>query len=131
MMIRAGMNVARINFSHGTHDTHAQVIATVRRIAEEEGVVIGILGDLQGPKIRLGDFESIRIIPGDKLTLTLRSNFDVSKLELPMPHPEFVKDVKPGQRLLLDDGELEFMVTERNATDLIVEVIIGGELNKR
>lgn len=130
-MINAGMNVARINFSHGSHDTHARAIAMIRRIAQEEGTVIGILGDLQGPKIRLGDIDPIRLIPGDHLTLTLRDNFDISKVEIPLPHPEFVKDVNPGQRLLLDDGEIEFMVIDKTRSDLRCEVVIGGELKSR
>src|SRR5688572_4439922 len=73
-MIRAGMDVARINFSHGEHDTHARNIATIRRIAEEEGAIVAILGDLQGPKIRLGKIanEPITLNKGDRLTLTLR-----------------------------------------------------------
>lgn len=130
-MIRAGMNVARINFSHGEQDIHANAIATIRRVAKEEGVVVAILGDLQGPKIRLGKFDPIRIIPGDQLTLTLRENYNVANMELPLPHPEFVKDVNPGQRLLVDDGEIEFKVIDKNRLDLTCEVIIGGELKQR
>lgn len=132
-MIRAGMNVARINFSHGDHKTHAKAIADIRRIAEEEGAVVAILGDLQGPKIRLGKFEPIKIMPGDKLTLTLREDADPLKREVPIPHPEFVKDVSSGQRLLLDDGEIELLVQDKTAQDLCCEVIVsgGGELKER
>ncbi|MFP4321895.1 MAG: pyruvate kinase [Anaerolineales bacterium] len=131
-IIRAGVNVARINFSHGDHETHAQAIANVRRIAEEEGVVIAVLGDLQGPKIRLGRFDPIQIAPGDVITITLREDFDPAKNEVPIPHPEFVKDVGPGQRLLLDDGDLGLRVTDKiGGTDLVCEVLNAGELKER
>src|SRR6185295_18990238 len=108
-MIRAGMDVARINFSHGDYDTHANNIGLVRRLAEEEEAVVAIMCDLQGPKIRLGKIanEPVTLENGDKLTLTPRPA-DGTGMVFPLPHPEFVKDVKAGHRLLLDDGQLEF-----------------------
>ncbi len=131
-IIRAGVNVARINFSHGDHATHAQAIQQVRRIAEEEGVVVAVLGDLQGPKIRLGRFKAMRVVPGDLVTITLREDFNQDHYEVPIPHPEFVKDVRSGQRLLLDDGELGLRVTEKHGeTDLVCEVLNAGELKER
>lgn len=133
-MIRSGINVARINFSHGDYATHAHAIQTIRRLAEEEGKVIGILGDLQGPKIRLGQLgalEPLNLAPGDVLTLTARPNPDPGKLEISLPHPEFIADVDAGQRLLLDDGEIEFRVISKQAQDLICEVVIGGKLKSR
>jgi pyruvate kinase len=131
-MIRAGVNVARINFSHGDYDTHAKAIALVRRLAAEEGVTIAILADLQGPKLRLGRFSAIRLVRGDTLTLTTREPFDITRREVPLPHPELVRDVQPGQRLLLDDGEIELLVREKpHSTDLLCEVINGNELKER
>jgi pyruvate kinase len=128
-IIRAGVNVARINFSHGEYETHAKAIATIRRIAQEEGVVLAILGDLQGPKLRLGKFEPLRIVRGDTLTLTSREDFDQAQREVPLPHPELIRDVYRGQRLLLDDGEIELMVLDKpNSTDLLCEVIFGSQL---
>jgi pyruvate kinase len=131
-MIRAGMDVARINFSHGEHDTHAANIALIRRIAEEEDAIVAILGDLQGPKIRLGKIanEPITLEKGDKLTLTTRSA-DGTNMVFPLPHPEFVKDVKAGHRLLLDDGALEFKVLTKQNDDLVAEVVVGGPLSSR
>jgi len=131
-MIRAGMDVARINFSHGEHDTHARNIATIRRVAEEEDAIVAILGDLQGPKIRLGKIanEPVTLNKGDRLTLTLRPA-DGTNMVFTLPHPEFVKDVKTGNRLLLDDGALEFKVVSRQNDDLICEVIVGGPLSSR
>lgn len=132
-MIRAGLNVARINFSHGSKDQHADVIKRIRHIAKEEGAVVGILADLQGPKIRLGklDPDPIEINPGDQLVLTSRENPDQSKRHLPLPHPEFIRDIRPGNRLLLDDGELEMVVRSATGDSLTAEVIIGGLLKSR
>lgn len=131
-MIRAGMNVARINFSHGDHETHSRTIETVRRIAEEEGVVVAILCDIQGPKIRLGKIanEPITLKSGDTITLTLDAA-DGTNNVVNIPHPEFVRDIKQGMQLLIDDGKLEFTVRNVSGSTLICEVVIGGELTSR
>lgn len=131
-MIRAGMDVARINFSHGDHVTHGQAIDDVRRIANEEGAVVAILCDIQGPKIRIGliEHEPIMLKPGDTITLTLDpANGDNNIVTL--PHPEFVRDIKAGMQLLLDDGKLEFVVRATANRTLICEVVIGGALTSR
>ncbi len=136
-MIRAGMDVARINFSHGDHATHARNIELIRQAAAAENAVVAIMGDLQGPKIRLGKVagEPIQLKIGDTLTLTTRTNDpDVAaadKMIFPLPHPEFVRDVRAGHRLLLDDGALEFKVLTATSTDLVCEVVVEGELRSR
>ncbi|MBX3063947.1 MAG: pyruvate kinase [Anaerolineae bacterium] len=132
-MIRAGMDVARINFSHGDHEFHRKNIETVRRLAEEEGAVVAVMADLQGPKIRLGKIanEPALIKEGDHLTLTTRADADGTDMIFPLPHPEFVKDVRPGNTVLVDDGTLEFKVISRQANDLVCEVVVGGELLSR
>jgi pyruvate kinase len=131
-LIRAGMNVARINFSHGDHETHGAVIEHVRRIAKEEKTVVAILCDIQGPKIRLGTVaDEPRLLEvGDTLTLTTE---DVPGEDgvISLPHPEFVQDITVGTALLLDDGNLEFEVTEANSKKLTCKVVIGGELKSR
>ncbi len=131
-MIRAGMDVARINFSHGEDQTHMDNIERIRRIAKEEDAVVAILCDLQGPKIRLGKIavEPVMLQQGDKLTLTTRL-VDGANNVFPLPNPEFVKDVKPGNRLLLDDGQLEFKVIGKQMDDLLCEVVVGGPLSSR
>lgn len=131
-MIRAGMNVARINFSHGDHQTHGKTIDTVRKIADEEGAVIAILCDIQGPKIRIGKLEKepMMLAPGDKITLTLDDVIGKDGL-VSLPHPEFVKDIEAGTTLLLDDGNLQFKVTETTAKTVGCEVVIGGPLKSR
>ena len=131
-MIRAGMDVARINFSHGEDETHIANIERIRRIAQEEDAVVAILCDLQGPKIRLGKLakEPVMLKRGDKLVLTTR-DVDGSNNVFPLPNPEFVRDVKTGNRLLLDDGQLEFRVIGKQNEDLTCEVVVGGPLSSR
>ena len=131
-MIRAGMNVARINFSHGDHETHGKTIDTVRRIADEEGAVIAIMCDLQGPKIRIGKIanEPLDLKKGDTITLTL-DEADGTDNVVTIPHPEFVRGIKPGMALLLDDGKWEFVVKSATARTLVCEVVVGGPLTSR
>ncbi len=132
-MIQSGLDVARINFSHGTHETHAKNIALIRRLAEEEKAVVAIMGDLQGPKIRLGELkpDPLPIKMGDEIILTSRPDPDQSKKHLPLPHPEFLKDIRAGNKLLLDDGEIELAVKTRFGDDLVCEVVVGHELKSR
>lgn len=131
-MIRAGLDVARINFSHGEHATHSKAIDDVRRIAYEEGVVIAILCDIQGPKIRIGKIanEPIHLAIGDKITLTLDEG-DGTNNVVQLPHPEFVRDITSGMQLLLDDGKLEFVVKATTPRSLMCEVVVPGELTSR
>ncbi|MFN7980222.1 MAG: pyruvate kinase, partial [Vicinamibacterales bacterium] len=131
-MIRSGLDVARINFSHGDHETHSKAIDDVRRIAYEEGVVIAILCDIQGPKIRIGKIasEPIHLAIGDKITLTL-DEADGSNNVVQLPHPEFVRDITSGMQLLLDDGKLEFVVRATTPRSLMCEVVVPGDLTSR
>ena len=131
-MIRAGMNVARINFSHGDHKTHGETIDRVRRVAQEEDAVIAILCDIQGPKIRIGKLEKepMMLEPGDKITMTLDKVIGKDNL-ISLPHPEFVKDINAGTTLLLDDGNLQFLVQETTPQTIVSEVVIGGPLKSR
>lgn len=128
-MIQAGMNVARINFSHGNHEILGTYIDTVRRVAEEENAVIAILSDIQGPKIRVGRVanEPLMLQPGDKITLTLDKVPGENNI-ISLPHPEFVQDIKIGTTILLDDGNLQFLVKEVTPRNLHCEVVIGGAL---
>ncbi|MFW5708782.1 MAG: pyruvate kinase, partial [Chloroflexota bacterium] len=130
-MIQAGMDVARINFSHGEHERHSQTIDLVRRVAEEEKRVVAILCDIQGPKIRIGKItEPFDLKKGDEITLTL-DDADGTDNVVSLPHPEFVRDIGPGMRLLLDDGNLEFEVSDVTPRSLICRVILGGTLSSR
>jgi pyruvate kinase len=123
------MDVARINFSHGTKDEHAENIATIRRIAQEEGVPIAIMADLQGPKLRIGtiDPEPLILKTGDRLVLTTRSVTGRGNA-VNLPHPDLISDIRVGDPLLLDDGALELVIEEKGADELACRVIVGGEL---
>jgi pyruvate kinase len=131
-MIRIGLDVARINFSHGEYEAHSKAIDDVRRIATEEGAVVAIMCDIQGPKIRLGKItnEPLHLEPGDKITLTL-DNADGTNNVVQLPHPEFVRDISAGMQLLLDDGKLEFTVKATTPRSLICEVVVAGDLYSR
>jgi pyruvate kinase len=128
-MIRAGMAVARINFSHGDRASHAKYIANVRQAAQAENSVVAILGDLQGPKLRIGAIRGDAILtrPDDEIVLTTR-DVPGDRGEVHLPHPDLVREVQPGQRLLIDDGALEFVVQATSDTDIRCRVVTGGPL---
>ncbi len=131
-MIRGGMNVARINFSHGDHQTHGETIDNIRRLAAEEGTVVAILCDIQGPKIRIGDLrqDPMMLGIGDNITLTLDDVIG-GKGIVSLPHPEFLRDIEAGTTLLLDDGNLQFHVLEADGRNLLCDVLVGGPLKSR
>ena len=126
-MIRAGMDVARINLSHGTHAEHAHNIALIRRIAAEVGRPVAIMADLQGPKLRIGKLDpEPRALPaGERVTLSADPK---GQDAIPLPHPELIAGARVGTRLLLDDGEIELQVEEKKPDALVCRVILGGEL---
>ncbi|MCB9451695.1 MAG: pyruvate kinase [Anaerolineaceae bacterium] len=131
-MICAGMDVARVNFSHGDHETHRGNIERVRRIAEEEGVVVAVMCDIQGPKIRIGKVanEPLDVKQGDEITFTLDDVPGENGI-ISLPHPEFIKDINAGMHLLLDDGNLDFVVEQASARKLVCKVVVGGHLSSR
>jgi len=128
-LMRAGMDVARINFSHGTPADHARRIAQTRQLATAEGRVVAILADLQGPKLRIGEIAAGRalLIAGQDFTLTGRPVAgDASAVHL--PHPELLASLRAGDRLLLDDGLIELRVEQTDGLDVVCQVVAGGEL---
>ncbi len=133
-IIRGGMNVARINFSHGDRAMHGATIDRIRRVAAEENAVVAIMCDLQGPKIRIGMIsqEPLLLQKEDVVRLTLDVTLANSdELTILLPHPEFTGDVYEGMPLLLDDGNLEFLVTDRDSTTLTCQVVVPGALYSR
>ena len=128
-LIESGMNVARISFSHGSHADHAQTIANLKTVSKQLGVRIPILQDLSGPKMRIGKFsdEPIELSTDARFTLTTREvigDHDTVSIN----YPELVTDLKPGDHILLADGEIELCVTSTTSTDIICEVVAGGLL---
>jgi pyruvate kinase len=126
-LIEAGMNVARVNFSHGTHEQHATTIAMVRRLAEEVGKPIAILGDLQGPRIRVGDLpEPIRLEVGDDVTLVHEG--EERGGEIPITYDQLANDVRVGDRILIDDGLIELLAVDVGNSRVSAKVLNGGLL---
>jgi pyruvate kinase len=128
----AGMNVARINFSHGLHEDHAQTISHVRKIARKHKYSIPILMDLQGPKIRVGKMkEGSQILRVDsEVTLTPEDVEGTSKV-IPIDYDNLTKDAVSGDRILVDDGLLELKVLEVSENEVTARVINGGVIKSR
>ncbi|MEJ2209612.1 MAG: pyruvate kinase [Anaerolineae bacterium] len=130
---RAGMAVARINFSHGNYEDHARRIQIVRQVAEEMSCAIAVLADLQGPKLRVGQLpgHAVQLTPGEEVTLFCGETSEHPE-RIPVPHPEVLRDASVGERILLDDGLLEMKIKERlGDEELKAEVITGGVLKSR
>ena len=129
-LFRAGADVFRLNFSHGTQDEHAAVVERIRHVEKKTGRPIGILADLQGPKLRVGRFAAGHVILqwGRSLRLDLQATpGDSSRVQL--PHPEIMAAAGPGSMLLLDDGKIRLEVTRQTAEYLETRVIVGGRLS--
>ncbi|MFQ5346089.1 MAG: pyruvate kinase [Mariprofundus sp.] len=131
-LIGAGVNVVRLNFSHGTADEHRQRAENVRIAARNNGVCVGILADMQGPKIRCGKFKNGKtmLTPGQKFILDGAMSLDDGDDErVGLTYKELVTDVEPGARLLLNDGLLVMDVDEVIGQEIHCTVVIGGELS--
>ncbi|HJR43676.1 MAG TPA: pyruvate kinase [Gemmatimonadaceae bacterium] len=127
-LIKAGLNVARINFSHGTYEEHAASIATLRRLAEELGRPIAILGDLQGPRIRVGDLAEPRTLrEGTDVVITPESAI-IGPDAIPVTYDALAQDVQVGDRVLMDDGLIDLVVMEVDAPRIVARVVHGGLL---
>jgi pyruvate kinase len=128
-LIRAGMNVARLNFSHGTHEDHAAVIARLRSLSAELDIPVTILQDLQGPKIRAGNLAAgqVELKSGNELILTTES-VPGDQHEVPVDFPELPQSVHAGGRILLDDGKMELSVTGVSDHTVDTRVVQGGIL---
>lgn len=132
-MVREGMNVCRLNMSHGTHENHAKLIKNIRAVAQKTGEPLAVLMDLQGPKIRVGNLpkEGFKLEAGKQVIFTndITSGGEAKdKEKIPVTYLGLRKDVKSGSRMLLDDGLLEVRVTAVKNKDIYAEVIIGGIL---
>ncbi|MFN2458645.1 MAG: pyruvate kinase [Chitinophagaceae bacterium] len=129
-LVQAGVNVFRLNFSHGTNENKATIIEYIRQINKTEPYNLAILGDLQGPKLRLGEIENneLEVNPGDKLTFTNKKRVG-NKDGIYVSYPNLHSDVKRGNKILIDDGRLEVEVKKiLPNTDVEVEVLVGGFL---
>ena len=131
-MIKAGVNVFRVNFSHGDHETHRRTIRLIKEINREFNCKVAVLADLQGPKLRIGDVEEGAVInEGDTLTFTTDKVDGTAELVY-MNYEQFPNDVNAGERILMDDGKLMCEVLETNKKDTVItRVIQGGPLKSK
>ncbi len=132
-MIDAGVNVFRVNFSHADYDDVKSKIDLIRGLNEEFGYTTAILGDLQGPKLRVGVMkEDVVVNPGDIITFQTAEDVPGTADRVYMNYKEFPRDVNPGEKILLDDGKLMFEAIETNrTTEVVCRVIQGGPLKSK
>ncbi len=131
-LIEAGVDVCRLNFSHGTQEEHKRRIETVREAAAKVGKTVAIMLDLKGPEIRLGTFETGKIMlkEGDLFTLTTQQCVG-NQDRVWVQYPDIVRDVVPGGYLLLDDGNITLQAVEVTDTEIRTRVVVGGPLSDR
>ena len=131
-MCKAGMNVARLNFSHGTHEQHKQKIDLIKEVRKELNMPIAILLDTKGPEYRIKTFSEGKIFlnDGDTFTFTTK-DVDGNQERVGVSYEGLARDLNPGDRILLNNGLLIFEVTETTDTDVFTKVIAGGELSDR
>ncbi|HOJ52315.1 MAG TPA: pyruvate kinase [Syntrophales bacterium] len=128
-LIKGGMDVARLNFSHGTHADHGEKIRTVRNLSEKIGKPVAVLQDLAGPKLRIGEVPEagIELFPGDRFVLTTEEKVGSGE-GVSVSYDRLVEDVRLGDRILLADGLLELTVVDKKPKEVICRVITGGVL---
>ncbi len=131
-LVDAGADAFRLNFSHGTHNEHAERYEQILAIEKRIGRPISVLADLQGPKLRVGTFAEgpVRLVPGAAFRLDLEDQLGTQE-RAPLPHPEIFAALAPGTSLLLDDGKLRLRVTRCDHRSADTEVIVGGYLSDR
>ena len=126
-MIEVGLDVVRLNFSHGTHKEHAETVQLVRAVSGKVGRPVAIIQDLQGPKIRVGVLDSVlKLAEGDEIVLASGS---AKSGAVPTTYEDLARDLSVGDRLLLDDGKIELRVSKVAAGDVYAAVVVGGDLS--
>ncbi len=131
-LVQAGMNVARLNFSHQTHDIHLARLHTARTVSRTLGVPLTVLQDLAGPKIRIGDIqpETIELVTGDTITITTQDCVG-SKERLCVNYPTLHQELKSGSVVFIRDGRIKLDVLSISGHDLLCKIIVGGEIKGR
>ncbi|MFZ3071478.1 MAG: pyruvate kinase [Anaerolineaceae bacterium] len=132
-LVEAGMDVARLNFSHGSHEDHAEKVQILRKLSAELGKPLAILMDLQGPKLRIGDLHAdhLNLKSGEEVALSSSENpgnVRDGTVFIPFDVPKLHEALSPGNHILMDDGQLEFEVTELDGETIYAKVILGGKL---
>ena len=132
-LIQSGMNAARLNFSHGSHESHARAIQAIRKAAERHDIPVAIIQDLQGPRIRVGDLPSHRIdVATDQIVRLVveagASGSSARNPDIPVTYAHLAQDVKTGARILIDDGLIELVVQRISGQTVECRVTIGGSI---
>jgi pyruvate kinase len=131
-LYRAGMNVVRINFSHGSHEGHKQTIGYVRKVASKYQYSIPVLMDLQGPKIRVGQMkDGGQVIEAGSMVRITPKDVEGSSSVIPIDYPHLVDDAREGNQILIDDGLMELKIVKKNESELTAKVVVGGLLKSR
>lgn len=132
-MVNQGMNVARLNFSHGSYEDHGNIVSLLRSVSQELDTPITILQDLQGPKIRVGILpnQGIELVKGEKITLVPQGSDTSNSATVSIDYPHLAEEAQPGEQILLDDGLLELEIITIEGKTVICEVIEGGILKSR
>ena len=131
-MLKAGMNVARVNFSHGDHESNGALIEAVRAASEKAKQPVAILQDLCGPKIRIGDFETelVKLKPRQRITLTTKPIVGTAE-RVSINYKKLPREVKPGSPILLNDGKVLLRAVKTTDTDIVCDIVIGGTIRGR
>ena len=129
-LVEAGLDVARINLSHGTHDDHHASLTNLRQAAKDADRAVGVLADLQGPKIRVGTFPGgpIELAAGDEFTITTEDT-PGDQNGVSTTYKGLPGDVRPGDRVLIDDGRVVLECTKTTSTDVHTRVVFGGPVS--
>lgn len=132
-LFEAGVDTFRLNFSHGTHEDHAKSVAMIRALEKEAGVPIGVMADLQGPKLRIGAFQDdakIALHPGKKIRFDL-DPAPGDETRVAFPHPDILNALEKGAKFLMDDGNVGMAIAEKGDGYVVAEVVYGTELSGR
>ncbi|MFZ9661635.1 MAG: pyruvate kinase, partial [Chitinophagaceae bacterium] len=132
-LVKAGVNVFRLNFSHGSHEDKQKIIDHIRKIRSTEPYTIAILGDLQGPKLRVGEIENnaLKVVDGDVLTF-VNEKCVGTKEKIYVSYPNLAADVKIGNKIMIDDGKIEVEVAETTPEGHVkVRVTMGGVISSK
>jgi pyruvate kinase len=134
LLVEQGVDVARLNFSHGTHEEHAEVLDRIRAVGRQLGRAVAVLQDLQGPKIRTGPLKAgragVRLEPGAELAITTEGEHPGDASLVSTTYPHLAEDVRAGDRLLVDDGLIELRVLSSDGVRVRTEVVEGGVLGE-
>lgn len=129
-LIRAGLDVARLNFSHGDHDDHRETYRRIRAAEARVGRPVAILQDLQGPKIRLGKLDgALSLLEGEEVILAGKNDFLGVRGRFPTTYPQLARDVRPGETVLLADGRVSLEVVDTDGEEARCRVVMGGEIS--